>query len=248
MKTKIFLFILLFTFGFANLRAQGTDPQSTIAVSNPNVTSLSIKTESAARMMRLELIKLNKYKVYDEFDMADVIKTNSEFASNCFGQNCLVKLGQALNTDLVMSGSLDLLGNKIAISLKIIDVKNKTIHKSAVREFDNQELEIQRMIEILLKEMHGITPDKVLVDRLAFKNEVITSNNIGKINNSGPRIGAAAMTGSLNEFATRSEDRGGLGIAPFVSMLELRIFLPLLKEYSTSLDWNKDNLFHLLSS
>jgi uncharacterized protein VirK/YbjX len=76
-----------------------------------------------------------------------------------------------------MSGSLDLLGNKIAITLKIIDVKNKTIYKSAVREFDNQELEVQRMIEILLKEMHGVTPDKILVDRLAFKNDVITSNN-----------------------------------------------------------------------
>lgn len=219
MKTSNFFYLVLFSFGITSLQAQSTDSQSTIAASNPNVTSLSIKTESAARMMRLELIKLNKYKVYDEFDMADVIKTNSEFASNCLGQNCLVKLGQALNTDFVMSGSLDLLGNKIAISLKIIDVKNKTIYKSAVREFDNQELEIQRMIEILLKEMHGIAPDKILMDRLAFKNEVITSNNIGKINNSGPRIGAAVMTGSLNEFATRSEDRGGLGIAPFVSMI-----------------------------
>ncbi|MEY4571742.1 MAG: hypothetical protein RLZ10_953 [Bacteroidota bacterium] len=219
MKTTNFFFLVLLSIGITNLNAQSTDPQSTIAVSNPNVTSLSIKTESAARMMRLELIKLNKYKVYDEFDMADVIKTNPDFSNNCYGQNCLVRLGEALNTDYVMSGSLDLLGNKIAISLKIIDVKNKTIHKSTVREFDNQELEIQRMIEILLKDMHGITPDKVLVDRLAFKNEVITSNNLGKINNSGPRIGAAAMTGSLNEFATRSEDRGGLGIAPFVSMI-----------------------------
>jgi len=219
MKNSNFFFAVLFSIGITTFHAQITDPQSTIAVSNPNVTSLSIKPESAARMMRLELIKLNKYKVYDEFDMADVIKTNPDFANNCFGQNCLIKLGESLNTDYVMSGSLDLLGNKIAISIKIIDVKNRTIYKSTVREFDNQELEIQRMIEILLKEIHGITPDKVLVDRLAFKNEVITSNNLGKINNSGPRIGAAAMTGSLNEFATRSEDRGGLGIAPFVSMI-----------------------------
>ena len=219
MKTQSFFFILLALFVITKFIAQTTEPTQTIAVANPNVTSLTVKAESAARMMRLELIKLNKYKVYDEFDMADVIKSNPEYSADCFGQNCLIKLGNSLNTDYVMCGSLDLLGNKIAITLKIIDVKNKTIYKSAVREFDNQELEVQRMIEILLKEMHGVAPDKILVDRLAFKNDVITSNNLGKINNSGPRIGAAGLVGSIYEFATRPEDQGGIGIAPFVSMI-----------------------------
>jgi hypothetical protein len=118
-----------------------------------------------------------------------------------------------------MCGSVDGLGNKIALTIKIVDVKNQTLYKSSVKEFDNQETEIQRMIEILLYEMHGFTVDKVIADRLAFKNEVITSNNIGKINNSGPRIGGAALVGSLHEFATRSTSEGGLDIAPFVSMI-----------------------------
>jgi hypothetical protein len=223
MKTQSFFFVLITFLVSSKFLAQVAEANQTIAVANPNVTSLTVKAESAARMMRLELIKLNKYKVYDEFDMADVIKSNPEYSKDCFGQNCLVKLGNSLNTDYVLCGSLDLLGNKIAITLKIIDVKNKTIYKSAVREFDNQEMEIQRMIEILLKEMHGVTPDKIVVERLAFKNDVITSNNLGKINNSGPRIGAAALTGSIYEFATRDEDQGGIGIAPFVSMIGYQI-------------------------
>ena len=132
-------------------------------------------------------------------------------------------MGEGLNTSFVMSGSLDLLGNKIAITLKIIDVKNKTIYMSAVREFDNQEVEVQRMIEIVLKEMHGLPIDKGLVDRLSFKNELITSNNIGKVNNSGPRIGVAGLVGSINEFATRPEDQGGLGIQPVVSMIGYQV-------------------------
>jgi hypothetical protein len=219
MKTQSYLFLLVTFLVSSKFIAQVAESSQTIAVANPNVTSLSVKAESAARMMRLELIKLNKYKVYDEFDMADVIKSNPEYSKDCFGQNCLVKLGNSLNTDYVMCGSLDLLGNKIAITLKIIDVKNKTIYKSSVREFDNQEMEVQRMIEILLKEMHGLSADKTLIDRLSFKNDVITSNNLGKINNSGPRIGAAALVGSIHEFATRPEDQGGIGIAPFVSMI-----------------------------
>jgi hypothetical protein len=128
-------------------------------------------------------------------------------------------MGQELKVDFVACGSFDGLGNKIVVSVKIVDVKNQTIFKSSVKEFDNQEFELQRMIEIVLKEMNGISVDKVLSDKLSFKNEVITSNNVGRINNSGPRVGVAILTGSLNEFATRSEDQGGLGIAPAVSMI-----------------------------
>lgn len=212
--------ILLFTaclFGMISQAQTETNP--TIAVANPNVNGLTIKPESVAKMMRLETIKLQKYKVYDEFDMADVLKAKEEFRTQCYGQNCLIKLGAELNVDYVMCGSIDGLGNKIAVTVKIVDVKNQTLYKSAVKEFDNQETEIQRMIEILLYEMHGFTVDKIIADRLAFKNEIITSNNIGKINNSGPRIGGAALVGTLSEFATRPTSQGGLDIAPFVSMI-----------------------------
>jgi hypothetical protein len=212
--------ILLLTTCLIGIFSQAqTDQVPTIAVANPNVNGLTVKPESVAKMMRLEAIKLNKYKVYDEYDMADVLKAKEEYRSQCYGQNCLLKLGAELNVNYVMCGSVDGLGNKIALTIKIVDVKNQTLYKSSVKEFDNQETEIQRMIEILLYEMHGFTVDKVIADRLAFKNEVITSNNIGKINNSGPRIGGAALVGSLEEFASRPTSQGGLDIAPFVSMI-----------------------------
>jgi hypothetical protein len=196
-----------------------TEKLPTMAVANPIVNGLTLKPESVAKMMRLETIKLNKYKVYDEYDMADVLKAKEEFRTNCYGQNCLIKLGAELNVDYVMCGSIDGLGNKIAVTIKIVDIKNQILFKSAVKEFDNQETEIQRMIEILLYEIHGFTVDKVTADRLSFKNEIITSNNIGKINNSGPRIGGAVLVGSLEEFASRPTSQGGLDIAPFVSMI-----------------------------
>jgi hypothetical protein len=212
--------LLLLTTCLIGMMSQAqTEKMPTIAVANPNVNGLTLKPESVAKMMRLETIKLNKYKVYDEYDMADVMKAKEEFRTNCYGQNCLIKLGTELNVDYVMCGSIDGLGNKIALTIKIVDVKNQTLYKSAVKEFDNQETEIQRMLEIVLYEMHGFTVDKVIADRLTFKNEPITSNNIGKINNSGPRIGGAALVGSLAEFANRPTSQGGLDIAPFVSMI-----------------------------
>lgn len=216
MRTNMITFILIF---FTFLNAKSQDNLTTMAVANPYVNGLNYKPETVAKMIRLELIKMKKYKVYDVFDMDDVIKGNQEFLNECYGQNCLVKMGKALNVDYVMCGSFDGLGNKIAVTIKIVDVKNHTIYKSSVKEFDNQELELQRMIEVLLKEMHNEEFPKEIADRLAFKNELITSNNVGKINNSGPRIGMAYLVGSMNEFATRPESQGGLGILPAVSMI-----------------------------
>lgn len=224
MKTKNLQSVLvLVAILFSGMASYFAQPSSTIAVANPNVNALTIKPESVAKMLRLELIKINKYKVYDEFDMNEIIQAKEEYKVGCYGQNCLSKLGEELKVDYMLSGSIDGLGNKIVVTIKIIDVKSKSLYKSAVREFDNQEMEIQRMVEIVLAEIHGLTIDKVIADRLAFKNEVITSNNVGKINNSGPRIGFAAMTGDVAEFATRPEIYGGLGIQPFTSMIGYQI-------------------------
>ena len=224
MKTKklqsFYILVAIFFSGMASYFAQQSN---TFAVANPNVNALTIKPESVAKMMRLELIKINKYKVYDEFDMNEVIKAKEEYKVGCYGQSCLARLGEELKVDYVMSGSIDGLGNKIVITIKIIDVKGQALYKSSVREFDNQETEVQRMVEVVLAEMHGLTVDKLLTDRLAFKNELITSNNVGKVNNSGPRIGFAYLTGSVNEFATRATKYGGLGIQPFTSMIGYQI-------------------------
>ena len=197
--------------------------KSSIAVTNPSVNGLFATPTIASKLIRLELIKLNLYNVYDEFDMADAFKKNPEFINNCVSKTCLVELGKELNVDYTVSGSYDALGDKIVLTIKIIDVKNNSIFKTGTKEFDNQEPELQRMTEILLNEMHGIESSKELVDRLKFKNELITSNNVGKVKNSGPRVGYAYMVGSMAEFATRSTDRGGLDIFPGISMIGYQV-------------------------
>ena len=191
----------------------------TVAVATPHVAGIETEAKMVAKMIRLELIKMQNYKVYDEFDMNDVLKTKPEYQKDCFGQACLINLGAELNTDFVICASVDALSNRIAITMKIVDVKKKTLHQTVVKEFDDQEYELQRMIEILLKEMHGTPLSKEITDRVEYKNEPLTTNNVGRINNSGPRIGGAFMTGSLNEFALRPESQGGLNIQPYVSMI-----------------------------
>ena len=119
----------------------------------------------------------------------------------------------------MITGSFDLLGNKIVITLKMIDVANNSVYKSGLKEFTNQEKELQRMVEVLLAEMLDIPVNKELSDRLKFDNDIITKANVGKVSNSGPRVGVGVMTGAFYEYANRSKSQGGLDIFPAVSMI-----------------------------
>jgi hypothetical protein len=205
-----------------NISAKAQSP--TIAVSYPNVEGINGLTPNiAATYIRLELIKMNKYLVLDEFDMAEVLKGNDKYETDCYGLNCLGDLGKALKVDYIMSGNFVGLGDKFAISLKLIDVKNQKLSKSVIKEFEAYENQISKMVEILLKEMNGEVVDKLILDQIKYQDDVITSDNVGKINNSGPRVGGAYLAGTLNEFATRPTDQGGLDIQPVVSMIGYQI-------------------------
>jgi hypothetical protein len=211
---KSLLLLLLIAFSMGSF-AQGN---SSIAVANPNVDGLYATPDMCAKMIRLELSKLNKYSVYDVFDMQEIYDQDESYKT-CLSKTCLVEFGGKLGVDYMITGSYDLLGNKIAISLKMIDVKNNSVYKSGLKEFTNQEKELQRMTEVLIKEMLDIPAGKELVEQLRFDNDIITKSNVGKVSNSGPRVGLGIMTGSFYEYAMRSEQQGGLDIFPAVSMI-----------------------------
>ena len=211
---KTLLILSMIAFG-SSANAQAN---SSIAIANPNVDGLYATPDMCAKMIRLELAKLNKYSVYDVFDMQEVYDQDASYKS-CLSKTCLVEFGQKLGVDYMITGSYDLLGNKIAISLKMIDVNSNRVYKSGLKEFTNQEKELQRMTEILLKEMLQIPVNKDLEDQLKFDNDIITKSNVGKVSNSGPRVGVGVMTGSFYEFANRPEGQGGLEIFPAVSMI-----------------------------
>ena len=212
---KKLLLIFITTAIVNGINAQG----NSIAVSNPNVEGLYATPTICAKILQLELSKLNQYSVFDAFDMEEVYQRDSSFRNNCLSKSCLVAFGKELDADYMLTGSYDLLANKIVITLKMIDVKNNSMYKSGLREFTNQEKELQRMTEVVLKEMLGIPVNNELVDQLKFDNDIITKSNVGKVSNSGPRVGVGFMTGDFYEFATRSNAQGGMDIVPAISMI-----------------------------
>src|SRR5690606_39880701 len=123
MKLKVILLLNLvldLTFG---------SNAQTAAVADLNVRGLDMSPQIAGKLTRNELIKTASYKVLDEFDMETILEGHEDF-SKCYGKNCLIKMGEALDVDLILSGNIDRIGLKIIVSLKLIDVKNKTVLKS----------------------------------------------------------------------------------------------------------------------
>ncbi|MFK7785864.1 MAG: hypothetical protein AB8B56_12150 [Crocinitomicaceae bacterium] len=217
-KTIRTIAFALFSLLNLNLVAQETQPK-TIAVARPAATGMETQAITVEKMLRIELAKLEMYYVYDAFDMAEVIASNEEFKTSCQSKFCLTRLGKKLDVDYAISGSFDKLGNKIVIHLKLVDVAMEKVIKTSMLEFDDQELELQRMTQCAVKKMHNLAVEKSLSDRLYFRDEPATLNNVGRISNSGPRIGYAVMTGDLMEFANRPAGQGGMDIFPAVSMI-----------------------------
>ena len=87
------------------------------------------------------------------------------------------------------------------------------------------------MTEVVLKEMLGEShlSNTELVDRLKFDNDIITKSTVGKVSNSGPRVGVGVfMTGSFYEFANRPQRlKEAWILVPAVSMIGYQLGGPV---------------------
>jgi TolB-like protein len=211
MKTLRLLFATLLIICGVQAKAQ------TIAVGQINTYRVFASSKTAAKLVRLELVRLDKFNVLDEFDMNEV--QDPDAYDSCFSKSCLIQYGKELDADQIISGSIDKIGPKIVISLKLIDIHSGEVKKTVTDQFDDQETELQRMIQIMVEKLYGIDHNPELYKQLSFKNEMITSNNVGRVNNSGPRMGVAATHGTMAEFMTRSGNQGGLDMLPVMSNL-----------------------------
>lgn len=220
MKKSIVLIILSLLVGFKPLsQEQEQASKSTIAVALPNVDNIDVSREIIAKLLQIELIKLELYKVYDEFDIQEGIDSDERFTKDCYGKNCLIDLGKAVDVDYIVSASLLGFGGKTVISIKIIEIATGNIVKNDVKEFIDDESKVQRMLQVLIRQMHDIEMHPEVVARIVHDDQPIIKKQVGKISNTGPRIGYSFLTGELKDFAERSEEQGGMDIYPGVSMI-----------------------------
>ncbi len=208
--TILLLIALFSTSNFVNAQNQ-TKP--VVAVLGIDSKGIIQDSESVGYMVRLELEKQNYYNVMDKYDVEEgAIKNNIDIKS-CFGKSCVVAAGKILGVDKVITGSVESFGEKIVISLKVIDVKTELVEKQDATEYLNIQPELQKMIMISVQRMLGIEQDMNIVNLLINYDAPIESPRT-QLNLNGPRMGGSMMFGDAANVLTGKESQGGYNMFP----------------------------------
>ncbi|MCH8903910.1 MAG: hypothetical protein IIA45_08355 [Bacteroidetes bacterium] len=207
--TTVVIFLCITTVLFAQKKP-------TLAVMNIDVSGVKLDPKTLGNMVRLEIDKTGMFTVLDKYDMSDLLAASDLNDSKCYGKNCLVAAGKVLNVDKMVSGSAERFGDKIVITLRLIDVNTASIDSTEIIEYLNLQDEFQSMIQISVNSLLGIPTDPHLYNILVFYERPISSPQT-RLNLNGPRMGAAYVTGDIGRRLQAPRSEGGYDILPVVS-------------------------------
>jgi hypothetical protein len=206
----VLVIALLGTSFFANSQGNGKPTAAVLSIDSKGVINNS---ESVSYMVRLELEKTNTYNMMDKYDMAELIKKNEIDVTSCYGKSCVVAAGKALGADKMITGSVERFGEKIVISLKVIDIATASVEKHDATEYQNLQPELQRMITISVQRLLGIAPDPNIVNVLVNYDAPIASPQT-QLKLNGPRMGASMAFGDAGKVLTAPKSKGGFDMYP----------------------------------
>ena len=102
--------------------------KSSLAVISLDTNGSTIDAATGIDLIRLELQKTNTYSIVDKYEISDAVAKDTSLR-NCFSKQCMVNAGNVLHADKMLSGSLETFGQKIVITLRLVDVKLKPLRK-----------------------------------------------------------------------------------------------------------------------
>jgi len=190
-----------------------------LAVLNIDAQGISLTPKQMGNLVRIQMEKLDTFEVVDRYDVDYLVEKNNLIIDNCFGKICLVETGEIIEADKMFSGSVELYGQTIIISFRLVDVKSGTIEKAHVREFLDLQTELQTMVVITINEMFGKEIDETVLSMLTVKNtyeSALNNPEKDKLNLSGPRMGCTVFTGDIAKTLSSPKSQGGYDINPIM--------------------------------
>ena len=207
--------LVLMCLGLYAYKSFAQTPQlPSMVIAGIEVRNIASNEDILRSVIYKSLVNSKKYVVNDRYDVAEKLGDNK--MKECMGKDCLGKVGAQLTADFAMSASYEGLGDRILISMKIVNVKTGEIDRNEIEQFENQPRELNRMTDIMIYKLLKMDVDFSVYKALFFKDGPTASTGLGKMNNSGPRIGFAVPTGENGEFFTRNEREGGVGTVPLL--------------------------------
>jgi hypothetical protein len=214
-KLMLCCFAFVATVAFA--KAQNNAIRPKVAVLNLDTKSFAFDPTQAGNITRLELDKLDLFDVMDRYDIDYLLDKESQNVSNCYGKLCLVDVAKKIKADKMLSGSVEVMSERIVITLRMIDVATASVEKTQVLDFLNIKTQVQAMLGMTLKKMYKVSYDEALFTQLtktdAFDTAANTPNQ-EKVNLNGPRMGVAIFTGNNAKILRATESKGGYEMIP----------------------------------
>jgi len=211
---KTLLIGLCLALGFTQT-TQAQD-ENTAAVLNIYSNLEGLTPSTAGSLLRIELEKTGFFKVFDKHDLLEMGKRGGMDLTDCYGKLCLYEVGKSIEVDKMFSGSIERLGKKIVISLKMLDIKTNKYEMTTIQEFIDVPQEIQAMMQITLNNMLGIENNKEALETLVHFNGPPETPQV-KVRNNGPRVGIAYVGGEMGSRLMAPKSEGGWGAAPVLS-------------------------------
>lgn len=203
---------------------QGVNAQKKplLTVLNFDSQGTEFTPQQLGNLARMEVEKLDMYEVMDRYDVSYMIKKHELDVEGCYGKICLTEVGNIIEADKMISGTVETYGEIMIVTVRLIDVKSKTIEKAHVKEFLNYPKQIRKIMEISIREMFGLENDEVIVAQLTKPDtheSTITNPDISRLNLSGPRFGGTFFTGDIANIITDEKYAGGFDASPYMYML-----------------------------
>lgn len=216
MKTlsSCMLFIVLNAYAFIGM---AKDKRPVITVMNIDTKGIQLDPSQVGNLVRIELEKLDTFDVTDRYDVAYLIEKHKLSVTNCYGKGCLLEVGKIIQSDYMYSGSVELYGQTIIVTLRLINVQTESVDRSIVMEFLNLPLEVQPMIGISIQKMFGRPVNEDLSLRLTTKfdyDNSINNPDKARLNLQGPRFGYAFMVGTQAAHIRKPHEEGGYDAYP----------------------------------
>lgn len=212
----IIIFTLILLCLSVLVKAQSNPSKSELAILSIDAKGISTDALTVRNMVQLEVEKSNIYSVVDKYDIEDILKNKYQDYKDCYGKSCLVSIGNMLHVDKMLTGNIEKFGQKIVITLRLIDVKTEKIEMVEAGEFLNLEEELQKMIRISINNLLGLENDQNLVNLLVDYDTPISSpKTMLRLN--GPRMGVSYTTGLAGERLQAPVQEGGYDMFPVIT-------------------------------
>ncbi len=213
-KYALVVFATLFQF-LANAKEV---KKEVYAVLNVDVSGTSsVDRKQLGNILRMHLEKTDSFQVIDKYDVAYLLADDAEKFEYCYGKLCLTELGRKIEADKVVSGTVDVMGDMIIVTLRRVDVASGEIDKTLVKEYLNISVEIGYMLQISLNELLGLANPEALVISLTKKDAFANTHNTPfspRLAVDGPRFGMSGISGRSAQILAREEAQGGFNAFP----------------------------------